>query len=113
MGGSPDAPVWISRIPENVEEHRTAKMILYLLKKPYSPTMIRDSINSRRIRAKRRAMGLKLFSSLFEHTTSKILHQEVAGLLAAAIKQCKLQRILDVEENRRRETFKKKQTEIN
>merc|ERR1712048_1529698 len=99
--------------PENVEEHRTAKMILYLLKKPYSPTMIRESICSRRIRARRRAMGLKLFSSLFEHTTSKILHQEVAGLLAAAMKQCKLQRVLDVEENRRRETFKKKQTEIN
>merc|ERR1712130_839222 len=109
LSGSPDAPVWISRIPENVEEHKTAKMILYLLKKPYSPTMIRDSICSRRIRARRRAMGLKLFSSLFEHTTSKVLHEEVAGLLAAAMKQCKLQRVLDVEEQRRRDSFKKKQ----
>eukprot|EP01084_Bolivina_argentea_P242427 406686_1 len=74
--------------------------------------MIRDSISGRRIRARRRAMGLRLFSSLFEHTTSKVLHEEVAGLLAAAIKECKLQRVLDIEEQERRNHFRAKQEEM-
>lgn len=92
------------------------QMIMYLIRKAVNPRDIRNALSERRLRAKQRIMGFRLFKfsvfgigkcvaliltvlvlnrSLFDNTSSAALHQDFAWLLATAIRECVFERMDD------------------
>merc|ERR1719203_1779137 len=70
-------------------------MIMYIVRKDIPPRMVRNVLSERRLRAKQRIMGFRLFKSLFDNTSSTALHQDFAWLLASSIRECVFERMED------------------
>eukprot|EP01083_Nonionella_stella_P273899 929481_1 len=85
----------LSRVPDECESNQITQMIMYIMRKDIPPRVVRNALSERRLRAKQRIMGFRLFTSLFNNTSSHALHQDFAWLLASAIRQCVFEKIED------------------